>query len=56
MVPWQLRTPRLVLTRISHAHLADLVALDADPQVMAFISGGEPNSRGQRDPSAATRG
>lgn len=44
-VPWQLQTERLNLVRITDAHLDDLVALDADPEVMRFISGGVANSR-----------
>ncbi len=44
-VPWQLSTARMELTRISKAHLDDLVELDADPMVMKFITGGEANSR-----------
>ncbi|MEM6992771.1 MAG: GNAT family N-acetyltransferase [Myxococcota bacterium] len=44
-VAWELSTARLKLTRISAEHLDDLVALDSDPAVMRFISGGEANSR-----------
>jgi RimJ/RimL family protein N-acetyltransferase len=43
--PFELRTERLHLVRLVEAHLDDLVALDADPEVMRFINGGQPNSR-----------
>jgi RimJ/RimL family protein N-acetyltransferase len=43
--PFELRTARLHLRRLTVDHLPDLVALDADPAVMRFISGGAPNSR-----------
>lgn len=42
---FELRTERLHLVRLTEAHLDDLVALDADPEVMRFINGGQPNSR-----------
>lgn len=44
-VPLELRTERLHLRRLSADHLPDLVALDSDPAVMRYISGGAPNSR-----------
>jgi RimJ/RimL family protein N-acetyltransferase len=44
-IPLELSTPRLHLRRLTAAHLPDLVALDADPEVMRYISGGAPNSR-----------
>jgi RimJ/RimL family protein N-acetyltransferase len=44
-VPLEIRTDRLLLCRLTAAHLPDLVELDSDPEVMRFISGGEPNSR-----------
>ena len=33
------------LVRVREDHLDDFIALDSDPEVMRFISGGEPNSR-----------
>jgi RimJ/RimL family protein N-acetyltransferase len=44
-VPLQLRTDRLLLRRLTAEHLDDLVELDSDPEVMRYISNGEPNSR-----------
>lgn len=44
-VPFELHTARLHLRRLTPAHLPDLVELDADPEVMRYISGGEANSR-----------
>jgi len=44
-VPLEIRTDRLCLRRLTAAHLPDLVELDSDPEVMRFISGGEPSSR-----------
>jgi len=44
-VSFALQTARMKLTRVSAAHLDDLVRLDADPEVMRFISGGEPTPR-----------
>lgn len=44
-VPLEIRTPRLHLRRLGREHLADLVELDSDPEVMRYISGGKPNSR-----------
>jgi RimJ/RimL family protein N-acetyltransferase len=44
-VPLEIRTDRLCLRRLTVAHLPDLVELDSDPEVMRWISGGEPNSR-----------
>lgn len=44
-VPLEFRTARLELRRLTRDHLDDLVALDADPEVMRFISGGAPNPR-----------
>ncbi len=43
--PFELTTARMRLRRICADDLDDLVALDADPAVMAYISGGVPNSR-----------
>lgn len=43
--PLSFDTPRLCLRRLTAACLDDLVALDADPEVMRYISNGEPNSR-----------
>ncbi len=40
-----LETERLVLRRFTAADLDQLVALDADPEVMRFISGGTPTPR-----------
>ena len=37
---WTLRTARLVLTPVSGADLADLVAIKADPRVFAIMLGG----------------
>jgi RimJ/RimL family protein N-acetyltransferase len=33
------------MVRLTEAHLDDLVALDADPEVMRYISDGRPNAR-----------
>lgn len=44
-VALELRTPRLHLRRLTADHMDDLVALDADPEVMRYISGGAANSR-----------
>jgi RimJ/RimL family protein N-acetyltransferase len=38
-------TPRLVLRRFSMADADNLVSLDADPDVMRFVTGGIPTSR-----------
>lgn len=43
--PLELQTARLHLRRITREHVPDLVALDADPEVMRYISGGAPNPR-----------
>ena len=40
-----LRTPRLVLRRLTGADLDALVELDADPEVTRFINGGRPTPR-----------
>ena len=40
-----LQTERLLLRRFSTADADDLVDLDADPEVMRFITGGVPTSR-----------
>lgn len=40
-----LATERLLLRRFTMADADDLVALDADPDVMRFITGGVPTSR-----------
>ena len=40
-----LETRRLVLRRFTVADAGDLVSLDADPDVMRFITGGVPTSR-----------
>jgi RimJ/RimL family protein N-acetyltransferase len=37
-----LRTPRLVLRRFTGDDLDDLIALDTDPEVTRFITGGRP--------------
>jgi RimJ/RimL family protein N-acetyltransferase len=42
---FELRTERMHLRRLTAEHLEDLVALDADPEVMRFINGGVPTSR-----------
>ncbi len=44
-VPLELRSERLHLRRLGAEHLPDLVELDADPEVMRYISDGAPNSR-----------
>ncbi|MEX1362461.1 MAG: GNAT family N-acetyltransferase [Nannocystaceae bacterium] len=44
-VPLEIVTERLRMTRIGEQHLDDLVELDADPEVMRYISDGLPNSR-----------
>jgi RimJ/RimL family protein N-acetyltransferase len=38
-------TPRLRLRRFTAADLDDLVALDADPEVMRYLTGGRPTPR-----------
>lgn len=43
-VPLELRSERLLLRRITPAHVSDLVELDADPAVMRYV-GGAPNTR-----------
>jgi RimJ/RimL family protein N-acetyltransferase len=43
-VPLELRSERLYLRRLTAADVPDLVELDADPEVMRFITGA-PNSR-----------
>ncbi|MGX7673368.1 GNAT family N-acetyltransferase [Plantactinospora sp. DSM 117369] len=40
-----LTTPRLVLREFTGADVDNLVALDADPEVMYFINGGRPTPR-----------
>lgn len=45
VTPLELRSERLHMVRLTAAHLPELVALDADPEVMRFISGGAPNTR-----------
>lgn len=40
-----LQTDRLILRRFTESDIDDLVALDADPQVMRFITGGRPTTR-----------
>jgi RimJ/RimL family protein N-acetyltransferase len=40
-----LETPRLVLRRFTMADVDNLVSLDADPDVMHFITGGVPTTR-----------
>ena len=40
-----LQTPRLVLRRFTPADVDDLVRLDADPEVMRFVTGGTPTAR-----------
>lgn len=40
-----LETDRLVLRRFTESDVDELVALDADPDVMRFVSGGLPTSR-----------
>lgn len=44
-VPWPPSTERLHLVRVRAEHIDHFVELDSDPEVMRFISGGEPNSR-----------
>ncbi|MCH9683617.1 MAG: GNAT family N-acetyltransferase, partial [Deltaproteobacteria bacterium] len=39
-----MHTERLDLVRITPAHLPDLLALDSDPEVMRYISGGKPST------------
>lgn len=43
-VPLELRSERMLLRRLTPAHLPDLVELDADPAVMRYITGA-PNTR-----------
>ena len=40
-----LKTQRLVLRRFTLADADDLVSLDAEPDVMRFVTGGVPTSR-----------
>jgi RimJ/RimL family protein N-acetyltransferase len=40
-----LETDRLVLRRFTSADADNLVSLDADPDVMRFVTGGVPTSR-----------
>jgi RimJ/RimL family protein N-acetyltransferase len=40
-------TERLVLRPIEEDDVDELVRLDADPEVMRFITGGKPSSREQ---------
>lgn len=40
-----LQSDRLILRRFTESDVDDLVALDADPQVMRFITGGRPTAR-----------
>jgi RimJ/RimL family protein N-acetyltransferase len=47
VVPLELRTERLSMTRLTAAHLDDLVRLDSDPAVMRYINGGVPTPRAQ---------
>ena len=42
-----LETQRLVLRRFTEADADNLVSLDADPDVMRFVTGGVPTSRDQ---------
>jgi RimJ/RimL family protein N-acetyltransferase len=42
-----LETPRLVLRRFTMADVDNLVSLDADPDVMHFVTGGIPTARGE---------
>lgn len=46
-IPLELRTERLAMTRLTAAHLDDLVRLDSDPEVMRYINGGVPTPREQ---------
>ncbi|MBL9105352.1 MAG: GNAT family N-acetyltransferase [Myxococcales bacterium] len=43
--PLELGSERMVLRRISLAHVPDLVDLDADPEVMRYIPTNAPNTR-----------
>jgi RimJ/RimL family protein N-acetyltransferase len=40
-----LETPRLIFRRFTPDDLDDLVALDADPEVMRYVNGGRPTPR-----------
>ncbi len=40
-----LQTERLILRRLTASDVDDLVALDSDPDVMAFLTGGVPTPR-----------
>jgi RimJ/RimL family protein N-acetyltransferase len=44
-VPDLIETARLRLAAVSTADVDDLVQLDADPAVMAYVNGGRPTSR-----------
>ncbi len=46
---FELRTARMHLCRIGPQHVDDLVALDSDPEVMRYISGGRPSTRQDYD-------
>ena len=48
-VPFELRTERLHLVRITDAHRPDLLQLDSDPEVMRYITGGEPTTEADYD-------
>lgn len=45
VLPLDLSTARLHLRRLREGDLDKLVALDADPEVMRYITGGQPNPR-----------
>jgi RimJ/RimL family protein N-acetyltransferase len=44
-----LRTKRLTLTTLSEAHIEKLNELDADPDVMHFITNGKPRTPGHNE-------
>lgn len=48
-VPWRLKTERLHLVRPKAEHIDHFVQLDSDPEVMRFISAGEPSSKERYD-------
>lgn len=52
-----IETDRLVLRPLGPEHVDDLVALDADPEVMRYITGGKPTARAELEATVrAARG
>ncbi|MEZ5706077.1 MAG: GNAT family N-acetyltransferase [Burkholderiaceae bacterium] len=42
MIPTTIQTHRMVLRPVTETDRADLMALEADPQVMRYLNGGQP--------------